>query len=71
MWNGWITVYKIQVEMPSGAISIGTERAEEEKALATFKSYHDQMLRWSKFTASIILSEDGVEIQRDQVINVA
>lgn len=64
-------MYRIQVEMPSGAISIGTEREEEEKALATFESYFRQMSVWRNFSADVLLSEDGVETHRLEVRNVA
>jgi hypothetical protein len=60
-------VFRVQVEMPSGAISIGVERNDEEGALKAYEAYVRQIKTMSYITADIILSDDGVEIQREHV----
>lgn len=64
-------MYRVQVEMPSGAVSIGVERKDEEGALKAFNAYLRQVKVMPYFTADVILSEDGVEIQREHISNAA
>jgi hypothetical protein len=64
-------VFRVQVEMPSGAISIGVERKDEEGAKKAYAAYLRQIKLMPYFTADVILSDDGVELQREHISNAA
>jgi hypothetical protein len=69
--NGRIPVYRVQVSMPSGAVSIGVIRKDEEGAQKAYSAYVRQVRAMPYFTADVILSEDGVELQREHISNAA
>ena len=60
-------MYRIQTEIPCGAVSIGTERKDEATALKAFESYVRQIKAMTGLVADVILSEDGVESQREHI----
>jgi hypothetical protein len=60
----------ICIEMPSGAVSIGYDRKDTEKATATFERVLAQVKSWPGFVCDLIMTEEMVETRREHV-NVA
>jgi len=61
----------IHVEIPSGAVSRGYEYDNTVKAQNAFVKIGQQLAEWKDFTADVIFSEEGVEVDRWTVRNAA
>jgi hypothetical protein len=62
-------MFRIHTELPSGAISIGYERDDAEKANATFDRVVAQVREMKNYTIDVVMTDDGVELQREHVVN--
>jgi hypothetical protein len=62
-------MFNIKTELPSGASSIGYNRKTSEEALTTFARVVEQCRAENNYTIDVILTEDGVEIQREHIVN--
>ena len=61
-------MFRVQTELPCGAISVGVEKTEQEDAVKVFESFVRQIEAFPKdYVADVILSEDGVEMKREHV----
>lgn len=61
-------MFRVQTELPCGAISVGVEKTDEEDAVKVFDSFVRQITAFPKdYVADVILSEDGVEMKREHV----
>jgi hypothetical protein len=60
-------MFRIQTELPCGAVSIGTIRKDEDGAKKVFDSYIRQIKAMTGLVADVILSDDGVEVQREHI----
>lgn len=59
----------IRIDMPSGCSSRGYDRPNSECAAETFNEVVRILREWPDFTASVVLSDDGLELQRAGVAN--
>jgi hypothetical protein len=65
-------MFRVQTELPCGAMSVGIEKTEEESATKVFDSFVRQIAAFPKdYVADVILSEDGVELKREHIHNAA
>lgn len=57
----------IHIEMPSGAASRNVDYKTDELARAAFDKMANQMQTWDNFSATIIMTEEGIEVERREV----
>ena len=61
-------MFRVQTELPCGAISVGVEKTDEAAAISVFESFVRQIQAFpSDYVADDILSEDGVEMKREHI----
>ena len=61
-------MFRVQTELPCGAISVGVEKTDEAAAINVFESFVRQIQAFpSDYVADVILSEDGVEMKREHI----
>jgi hypothetical protein len=60
-------MFRVQTELPCGAISVGMETTDETQAIKWVASYVRQLKAMTGLVADVLLSEDGIEIHREHV----
>lgn len=58
-------MFNIHVEMPSGAVSRGFDRADEAEALEVFDRVVAIIKDWGDITADVVMSDEKGEIKRE------
>lgn len=62
-------MYTTYIEMPSGATSKPHEFVEESPARKLFGRFVEIMTTWEQWRADVVLTDEGKEIQREQLRN--
>ncbi len=62
-------MYKVFIEMSSGAISKEHEFLEESDAMKLYNRFVQQMRPWYGFQADVVLTHNGKKIQLEQIRN--
>ena len=61
-------MFRVQTELPCGAVSVGVEKNGHHEAMKVFESFVRQIQEFPKdYVADVILSEDGVEMKREHI----
>jgi len=63
-------MYNIRTETPSGSVSRGYEYETEEKALECFARVKSQLDAMG-FVGDLVVTEGGIEIQREAIPNAS
>lgn len=60
-------MFHIHTELPSGAVSRGYDRQDEVAAINTFAAIVMQLKAMKNYVIDVVLTEDGVELQRERI----
>jgi hypothetical protein len=62
-------MFNIRTELPSGAISRGYDRTTVESAEFTFTRVVSQCKAMKDYVIDVVMTDDGVELQREHIEN--
>ena len=58
-------MFNVHTQMPLGNVSRGFNFPDREKAHAAFARLKDQLQTWQPYEITLILSDDGVDVQQE------
>jgi hypothetical protein len=64
-------MFNVHTELPSGAVSRGYDRTDEVAAINTLARMVQQCHEMKNYTIDVVLTENGVEIQRERIHNAS
>lgn len=64
-------MFNVHTELPSGAVSRGYDRQDQVAAINTLAAMYMQLKEMKGYVIDVVMTEDGVEVQREHIANVA